>query len=108
MVVVLYHHNLLIRSNYDFSVDIFFMAQQHRLALGYLVFEISQRHLLGLKGGCFTVNLMVDMVLRDGAPAYFSPSVWKWGTRWCIWLGHCATSRKVAGSIPDGVIGIFH
>ena len=21
---------------------------------------------------------------------------------------HCATSRKVAGSIPDGVIGIFH
>ena len=23
-------------------------------------------------------------------------------------LKHCATSRKVAGSIPDGVIGIFH
>jgi hypothetical protein len=23
-------------------------------------------------------------------------------------LGYCATSRKVAGSIPDGVIGIFH
>ena len=23
-------------------------------------------------------------------------------------LCHCATSRKVAGSIPDGVIGIFH
>ena len=23
------------------------------------------------------------------------------------WLRHCATSRKVAGSIPDGVIGIF-
>jgi len=22
--------------------------------------------------------------------------------------GHNATSRKVAGSIPDGVIGIFH
>ena len=22
-----------------------------------------------------------------------------WGTRWCIWLRHCATSRKVAGSI---------
>jgi hypothetical protein len=21
---------------------------------------------------------------------------------------HCATSRKVAGSIPDGVIGVFH
>ena len=25
------------------------------------------------------------------------------GTRWCSWLRHCATSRKVAGSI-----GIFH
>jgi hypothetical protein len=24
------------------------------------------------------------------------------GTRWCSWLRHCATSPKVAGSIPDG------
>jgi hypothetical protein len=24
------------------------------------------------------------------------------------WLRHCATNRKVAVSIPDGVIGIFH
>jgi hypothetical protein len=24
------------------------------------------------------------------------------------WLRHCAPNRKVAGSIPDGVIGIFH
>jgi len=31
-----------------------------------------------------------------------------WATRWRSWLRHCATSRKVAGSIPDGVIGIFH
>ena len=30
------------------------------------------------------------------------------GTRWRSWLRHCATSRKVAGSIPDGIIGIFH
>ena len=29
-------------------------------------------------------------------------------TRWRSWLRHCATSRKVAGSIPDGIIGIFH
>ena len=28
--------------------------------------------------------------------------------RWRIWLRHCATSQKVASSIPDGVIGIFH
>jgi hypothetical protein len=32
----------------------------------------------------------------------------KGGTRWRSWFRHCATSRKVAGSIPDGLIGIFH
>jgi hypothetical protein len=30
------------------------------------------------------------------------------GKRCRSWLMHCATSRKIAGSIPDGVIGIFH
>jgi len=30
------------------------------------------------------------------------------GTKWGSWLRYCATSRKVAGSIPDGVIGTFH
>ena len=30
------------------------------------------------------------------------------GTGWHFWLSHCATNRKVAGLIPDGVIGIFH
>ena len=29
-------------------------------------------------------------------------------TLWRSQLRHCATSRKVAGSIPDGVIGNFH
>ena len=28
-------------------------------------------------------------------------------TRWRSWLRHCAASWKVAGSIPDGVIGFF-
>ena len=28
--------------------------------------------------------------------------------RWRSWLRNCATSRKVAGSIPDGVTGFFH
>jgi hypothetical protein len=31
----------------------------------------------------------------------FSPSFSVSGMRWRIWLRHCATSRKVAGSIPD-------
>jgi hypothetical protein len=33
-------------------------------------------------------------------------TVWR-DTWWRSWLRHCATSRKVAGSIPGGVIGIF-
>ena len=32
----------------------------------------------------------------------------QWRTWWRSWLRHCATSRKVVGSIPDGVTGIFH
>jgi len=32
----------------------------------------------------------------------------KEGARWRIWLRHCTTSRRFAGSISDGVIGIFH
>ena len=31
-----------------------------------------------------------------------------WGTAVAQWLRCCATNRKVAGSIPDGVNGIFH
>ena len=30
------------------------------------------------------------------------------GARWRSGLWHCATCRSVAGSIPDGIIGIFH
>jgi len=31
-----------------------------------------------------------------------------WGTAVVHWLRYCATNQKVAGSIPDGVPGIFH
>ena len=30
-----------------------------------------------------------------------------WGSRWRIWLSHCTTGRKLAGSIPYDVTGIF-
>jgi hypothetical protein len=32
----------------------------------------------------------------------------KSGTAVAQWLRYCTTNRKVAGSIPDGVSGIFH
>jgi len=31
-----------------------------------------------------------------------------WDKQWRGWLRHYATNRKVAGSILDGVSGIFH
>jgi len=31
----------------------------------------------------------------------------EWGTRWRIWLRYCATSRKVVGLIPHGVIDLI-
>jgi len=34
---------------------------------------------------------------------------WHCCRKWAMcWLRHCATSRKVTGSIPDGVIRSFH
>jgi hypothetical protein len=32
----------------------------------------------------------------------------QYSTRWRSWLRHYGTNRNVAGSIPDGVFGIFH
>ena len=40
-------------------------------------------------------------------PNKYIKHIQSWGTRWRSWLRHCATSWKVAGSIPDGVIGFF-
>jgi hypothetical protein len=37
------------------------------------------------------------------------PVYYLYGGTWLrTWLMQCAISREVAGSIPDGVIGIFH
>jgi hypothetical protein len=39
---------------------------------------------------------------------YFEILIVWLGTVVAQWLRCCATNRKVVGSIPDGVIGIFH
>jgi hypothetical protein len=38
----------------------------------------------------------------------FGGAMYVTGAAVAQWLRYCATNRKVAGSIPDGVIGIFH
>ena len=46
-------------------------------------------------------------VLHDPGVGVQQPKAGKWDTRWRSWLTHCATSRKVSGSIPDGVTTNF-
>jgi hypothetical protein len=51
-------------------------------------------------------NIVVYIIEMRSTNMNFTVTMW--GTRWRSWLRHCATSRKVAGSIPDGITGIFH
>jgi hypothetical protein len=48
-------------------------------------------------------NLFITVINNNYIPYFLSGR-----TGWHNWLRHCGTSRKVAGSIPDGIIGIFH
>jgi hypothetical protein len=55
------------------------------------------------ESGCYAVSIKLH------GEVFFLRS-WQflsWGTQWGGWLRHCVTSREVAGSIPDGDIGIF-
>jgi hypothetical protein len=49
-------------------------------------------------------RFLTDPFLSHFVPQYFS----FWGTGWRSWLRQCATSRKVAGTVPDRVTRIFH
>jgi len=53
-------------------------------------------------------NNQMYVSLQEKCPIFLSDCNQIWGTRWRSWLRLCATSREVAGSIPDGVTGIFH
>ena len=46
--------------------------------------------------------------VMDKSCLYLDIVIGEVGTAVAQWLRCCATKRKVAGSIPDGVIGIFH
>ena len=51
----------------------------------------------------YNFQICVSTCIRIFWSSYFTL-----GTAVAQWLRCCATNRKVAGSIPDGVIGIFH
>jgi hypothetical protein len=50
------------------------------------------------------ISTAVMVIIR----VIYKITVCAWGMQWRSWLKNCATSRKVVGSIPDGVTGIFH
>ena len=52
----------------------------------------------------FISNALQTLSTPTNAQCY----IFMYFTRWRSWLRHCATNRKVKGSIPDGVIWIFH
>jgi len=57
-----------------------------------------------------TTNINYEISLNkitDLQPTKLFSTMSPWGTRWRSWIRHCATTRKVAGAIPDDV-DIFH
>ena len=56
----------------------------------------------------YSANLINEDEMDSACSMNTTLKTYAWGRRWRSWLRHCTTSRKVAGSIPDGVTGIFH
>jgi hypothetical protein len=50
---------------------------------------------------------LVSLRLRDASVVMWCTVITR-GTAVALWLRCCSTNRKVAGSLPDGVSGIFH
>jgi hypothetical protein len=91
-------------------------------------FNLLDLRVVGLGIGCLAVSLSVSTVLivycivivgimlivecplsiqgKNLILLFYSYIFWTY-TLWRSWLRHCATSRKVAGSIPDGLTGIY-
>ena len=53
-------------------------------------------------------NVKIKFMVHPEPVTIFAHVLEKVGTAVAQWLRCCATIRKVAGSIPAGVIGIFH
>jgi hypothetical protein len=56
-----------------------------------------------------TILLQKELHLSGSTAGFHILNKEQWGPLMVAqWLRYCATNRKVTGSIPDGVIGIFH
>ena len=86
----------------------FCVVQKRNPCLLLLIQVCKGSYICGRK--LFFVKWRDLLMLWDGDAAkilkMFSPDLM--GTAVAQWLRCCATNRKVAGSIPDGITGIFH
>jgi hypothetical protein len=59
---------------------------------------------------CSGIRIVTLIFRGDRGSAVVKVLCYKSEGRWFVaqWLRYCATNRKVAGSIPDVIIGIFH
>jgi len=51
---------------------------------------------------------LIRAIFRLNLGGYIYIYIYMEGRQWRSLLRYCFTSRKVTGSIPDGIIGIFH
>ena len=71
------------------------------------IFWDPNANLFGHVGSTTASRGNVNFVPQQYCLTAYGATLVKWGTQWRSWLRHSATRRKVAGSILDGVIGIF-
>ena len=75
--------------------------------------RLSTTHILNISEDTFSLHLLVPSSnLLHFSPSYTlfffqKPITFKGDTRWRSKFRHCATNRKVAGSIPDIAIEFF-
>jgi hypothetical protein len=88
-----------------------YVLYHDNLPCGYVMYPINS-----ILRQCIPIRLKVAskvIMVLWGLPTHCSACMFQiphaYTSYTCrSWLRHCATSRKVAGSIPDSVIGIFH
>ena len=75
-----------------------------------MYYSITYKGSWNFEGKVWQFPSLTMLSINESYCSLISFSTWdyKRGTRWRSWLRHCATSRKVAGSIPDGVTGTYH
>jgi hypothetical protein len=54
---------------------------------------------------CLYLVIIIKYIKATGI--LIIPTLFQRHMQWCSWLRYCATSQKVAGSIPKCVTGIF-